>query len=304
MKPIKLLAPLALLLLLSTTQPARADLRVVTTVPDLAALAKEVGGNTVSVTALSLSTQDPHYVDAKPSLALKLNKADMLIAIGMDLEIGWLPTLQVGARNSKVQVGGDGFVDCSAFARKLGVPTVKVDRSSGDVHPQGNPHYLYDPRQAKKCAQGIATRMAQLDSKNADLYKKNYASFASRLDAAEAKWSKALSRYRGTKVFTYHQSCDYLADWLGLVVDGQLEPKPGVPPSPGHIVKLISKGKTDKVKYILQESYFTSKTATVLSKQLSAKVLSFAGGTSFESKQSYLERMQALVTQLAETLSK
>jgi len=278
---------------------AHAEVKVVTTVSDLAALTKAVGGSHVSVTSLSLPTQDPHYVDAKPSLALKLNRADMLVAVGMGLEMGWLPTLQVGARNSKVQTSGSGFVDCSVYVRKLGVPQVKIDRSMGDVHPQGNPHYLYDPRQALKCAKGIADHLASIDGSHSDDYLKNYTAFAAKMHAAEQGWQKTLANYRGAKIITYHESCEYLADWLGLEIIDTVEPKPGIAPSPGHVVQLVKEGRSQKIPYILQESYFSSKISKLLAGKIGASVVGFAGGTDVRAGQDYIARVNVLVKSLA-----
>jgi zinc/manganese transport system substrate-binding protein len=153
----------ALALALLVPRSAHAEVKVVTTLSDLASITQEVGGKNVSVIALALPTQDPHFVDAKPSLALAVMRADLLISVGLDLEIGWLPTLQLGSRNQKVQVGSRGYLDCSTLVNRLDVPQTKVDRANGDIHPGGNPHYLYDPRSAALVATGIAARLSELD---------------------------------------------------------------------------------------------------------------------------------------------
>lgn len=218
---------------------ARANLDVVATVPDLAAIAKDIGGDRVSVTSLALPTQDPHFVDAKPSYTLALNKADLLLAVGLDLELGWLPTLQTGARNPKVQSGGGGFLECGAHVDKLEVPSGSIDRSMGDIHPHGNPHFLYDPRAAAACARAIAGKLAELDSANAETYRAGLKSFLERLDAKRAGWDKRMAKYRGSPVVAYHRSFAYLLSWLGLVEVINLEPKPGIAPSPRHVAQVI-----------------------------------------------------------------
>jgi zinc/manganese transport system substrate-binding protein len=176
-------------------QAASASVEVVATVPDLAALAREVGGDKVSVTALALPTQDPHFVDAKPSLMLKLNKADLLIAVGLELETGWLPVLQNGARNARILPGGAGYLDCSRHVRVLEAASGPVDRSMGDIHPGGNPHYLFDPRQAAGCATAIAAKLAAIDGANAGAYNANLRRFLERLDQARAGWERRMAPF-------------------------------------------------------------------------------------------------------------
>jgi zinc/manganese transport system substrate-binding protein len=290
---------IALAALVSLTATAHADLKVVATVPDLAAIAHDVGGSHVSVIAMALPTQDPHFVDAKPSLALHVSRADLLIAVGMDLEVGWLPTLQVGARNAKVQVGARGFLDCGALVRPLDVPTTKLDRASGDIHPQGNPHYLYDPRQAALVAAGIAARMAELDPSNAADYQKNLKTFLAALESARAGWEKQLAPLRGQPVVTYHKSLVYLADWLGFEVIATLEPKPGIPPTSKHVAVVLSAGRKKGVKLLLQEQFYPDSTSKLLAKKLPAQLVMLPGGTDFKAGQSYLQHMDGLVAQLA-----
>lgn len=291
---------LALVLLAGVLAPAgaRADLSVVATVPDLAALARDIGGPHVTVTALSLATQDPHFVDPRPSATLALNRADLLLAVGMDLEIGWLPTLQTGARNARVQTGGRGYLACAQLAGALDVPAGRVDRSMGDVHPGGNPHYLHDPQQALACARGIAARMAELDAGNAAAYRKNLDDFERRLAARRALWERKLLPYRGAPIITYHRSWTYLTRWLGLQEIAYLEPKPGIRPSPAHVAAVIRAGKQRQVRLVLQEVYYPSNTGALVAKQLGARLLAVPGGADFEAGQGYIQRMDALIEQL------
>jgi len=283
-------------------RPAHADVEVVATVPDLAALAKEVGGPFVRVTSLSLPTQDPHFVDAKPSLVLRLNKADLLIAVGRELEVGWLPTLQTAARNADILISGKGYLDCSQLVKRLDVPTGPVDRSMGDIHPSGNPHYLYDPRQAQVCAQGIAARLAEIDPRHARAYAQSYQGFVVRAEAARKGWEQRMAPYRGKPVITYHKSWNYLLDWLGLVELANLEPKPGIPPSPRHVVEVLRVGRARGARVVLQESFYPDKTGRLVAKKLDGEVVTLPGGADVASGESYIEHMDHIIDALEAAL--
>ena len=296
------LACVSLFVALLAPARAHADLGVVATVPDLAALARELGGAHVKVSALSLATQDPHWVDAKPSSTLELNRADLLLAVGMELEVGWLPKLQTGARNPKVQANGRGYLECAAFVKAIDVPAGRVDRSMGDTHPSGNPHYLHDPRQALACARGIAARMAELDPAHAAAYRANLAGFERRLEAQRAVWERRLAPYRGKPIITYHKSWVYLTQWLGLVEIAHLEPKPGIQPSPTHVAQVIRVGRQRGVKVLLQESYYPANAGALVAKQIGAQLLALPGGADFRAGQGYIERMDALVDRLERAL--
>ena len=196
--------------------PARAALRVVSSIPTLGSLAKEVGGDRVEVVSLGKGYQDPHFVEPKPSLMVDLNKADLLVFVGLDLEIGWLPPLVLGSRNPKIQNGELGSLDCSRAIPVVDVPTTKIDRSMGDIHPLGNPHYWLPPANAKIIAKEIASRLGQLDPEGAATYQKRLADFQARVDAAEKSWQPLIAKVHGDKVVTYHQSWSYVSSWLGL----------------------------------------------------------------------------------------
>jgi zinc/manganese transport system substrate-binding protein len=306
---MKIRANFALLLaclLLATTLASRAHaaLKVVTTTPDLAALAREVGGNAITVKALSSPSQDPHFVDAKPSLALELSRAQLLLSVGLDLEIGWLPTLLVGARNGDIQPGSPGNLDCSQFVNKLDVPNQPVDRSHGDIHPGGNPHYLYDPRAAAAVAKGIAERLATLDPGNAASYRSNQAAFAQRLDAARVRWEKRLASVRGTPFISYHKTWSYLADWLGLETVGYLEPKPGLPPNPSHVASLLGLAKSRGVKLVLQEDHYPDATSQLLASRIPAPLVKVPGATNVQQSQTYLQHLDAMLELIAKGLGK
>jgi zinc/manganese transport system substrate-binding protein len=284
---------------LAGPRAAHAKVKIVATVPDLAALAKEVGGDNVEVTSLALPTQDPHFVDAKPSLALKLSQADLLLSVGLDLEIGWLPTLVTGARNAKIQPGASGYLDCSTAVGVLETPTEKIDRSQGDIHPGGNPHYLYDPRRAGLVAAAIAGKLEELDPKNADTYRKNYQDFQKRLDAARRDWEKRLAPYKGMAVVTYHKSWSYFVDWLGFDLVDTLEPKPGIPPTSQHIAHVLGSGRKRGVKVILQEEYYPDQTAQLVAGKMPARLVKLPGGADFGGGETYIARMNRTVDLLA-----
>jgi zinc/manganese transport system substrate-binding protein len=270
-------AVLAVGALLATTLAGSAraagPLNVVTSTEDLAAIAREVGEDKVKVEALARGYQDPHFVEAKPSFILKLNKADLLIAVGRDLEIGWLPPLVTQSRNAKIQLGGDGYLDASLTARILEIPTGQITRAMGDVHPLGNPHYWLDPENGKRIARAIEQRLIALDRANAAYFAQREEDFEKRLSAAEKGWEATMAPYRGTKVVTYHRSWPNFAERFGLDVIGYVEPKPGIPPSPSHTFDVIQEMKRQNVKIIMVEPYFDLKTPNSIGRETGAKVL-------------------------------
>lgn len=289
-------------ILLLVAAPAAADVKVVATVPDLAAIAREVGGNKVSISAMSLPTQDPHFVDAKPSLVLKLNKADVLLAVGVQLESGWLPALQTQARNARILSSGEGYLECAAHVALRDVPTGAVDRSQGDVHPGGNPHFLYDPRAAADCARAIAKLFAKVDARNTRVYQANLDRFLRDLTAARTRWEKQLAGARGVPVVSYHKSLTYLIDWVGLVEVATIEPKPGVPPTARHVAAVIKDGKQRGVRLVLQEAYYPDKTCKLVAQKLGAKLVRIPGGADIGKGQGYIAHMDKLVAGLAGAL--
>jgi zinc/manganese transport system substrate-binding protein len=253
--------------------PARAALNVVTTTEDLASIAREVGGDKIKVESLSRGYQDPHFVEAKPSFVFKLNKADLLIVVGRELEIGWLPPLITQARNSKIQPGADGYLDASLTAKILEIPTSQITRAMGDVHPSGNPHYWLDPDNGKRIAKAIQKKLAAMDSASAATYAQREEDFERRLSAADKGWQAQMAPYKGAKIVTYHRSWPNFADHFGLDVMGYVEPKPGIPPSPSHTLELMKAMKEQGVKIILVEPYFDAKTPNSIARETGAKVL-------------------------------
>ncbi len=264
-----LLAACALVLTLVSPTASRADskLRIMTATTDLAALAQEVGGDRVDVESVARGYQDPHFVEAKPSFLLKLRHADLLIVVGLELEIGWLPPLISQSTNPKIQVGAPGYFDASRFAKILEIPTGQVTRAEGDVHPLGNPHYWLDPENGLRIAKGIQNKLSEMRPNDAAYFAQRYDSFEQRLKQADQKWLAEMKPYSGRKVVTYHRSWPNFAEHFGLNVVGYVEPRPGIPPSPQHTVELIGLMKRDGVKVIIVEPYFDLKTPNSIARE-------------------------------------
>jgi zinc/manganese transport system substrate-binding protein len=270
-KSILLVAALALAW--SGTAAAQGKLNVMTTTEDLASIAREVGGDRITVEAIARGYQDPHFVEAKPSFILKLQKADLLIVVGRELEIGWLPPLVQQSRNGRIQPGAEGYLDASQGAQILEIPTGQITRAMGDVHPLGNPHYWMDPENGKRIAKEIVDAFDRLRPGNKVYFDQRLGEFTTRLDAAEKKWLAAMAPYKGTKVVTYHRSFPNFAERFGLDIVGYVEPRPGIPPTPQHTLDLISEMKRQNVRVVLVEPYFDLKTPTSIGRETGARVL-------------------------------
>jgi zinc/manganese transport system substrate-binding protein len=253
--------------------PARAAVNVVTTTEDLASLVREVGGDRVKVEPLARGYQDPHFVEAKPSFILKLNKAQLLVLVGRELELGWLPPLIQQSRNARIQPGSEGYLDASQGARILEIPTGQITRAMGDVHPSGNPHYWLDPANGRRMAQSIQRKLSQLAASDASYFASRYADFDRRLAAAEQRWDAMMKPYRGLDVVTYHRSWANFVERFGLEVVGYVEPRPGIPPSPSHTLGLIQTMKAKSVKLLLVEPYFDLKTPNRVAQETGARVV-------------------------------
>lgn len=251
-----------------------ASAKVVASLPTFGEIAKEVGGDKVDVKSLAKGYQDPHFVDGKPSFILDLNKADLLIHAGLELEVGWLPPLVTGARNSKILPNNIGNLDCSTLISNiLEVPTTKIDRSMGDIHPGGNPHYWLDPRNGIAVAKGIAERLKEIDPKNASYYDERLGDFTKRLSAKIKEWDEKLAPYKGTQIVTYNKSWVYFSDWAGFDEVGYVEPKPGIPPSPSYVVELISNIQKMNVKLVIAESFYPQKAPALIAQKAGASLL-------------------------------
>jgi zinc/manganese transport system substrate-binding protein len=252
--------------------PARA-LNIVASTEDLAALTREVAGDKAKVDSIARGYQDPHFVEAKPSFIFTLNKADLLVVVGREMEIGWLPPLILQSRNAKIQPGANGYLDASLTARILEIPQGQITRAMGDVHPMGNPHYWLEPGNGRQIAKAIADRLSQIDAPNAAYYATRVADFDRRLGEAEKRWDALIAPYRGLQIVTYHNSWPNFCERFGLKVIGYVEPRPGIPPSPSHTLELIQTMKREGVKILLVEPYFDLKTPNAVARDTGAKVL-------------------------------
>ncbi len=273
---VRSLALIIVLLCAALCSPSAAapkKLKVITTLTDLASLTQEVGGDKVDVEALAKGYQDPHFVEPKPSFLLKLRNTDLLILVGLDLEIGWLPPLITQSGNGKIQPAGQGYLDASQFAQILEIPQGKVTRAEGDVHPLGNPHYWLDPNNGRRIARGIANKLGELDPADAAYFQQRYQDFEKRLLEAEKRWDAEMAPYRGRKIVTYHRSWPNFAEHFGLDVIGYVEPRPGIPPTPSHTIELVNLMKRENVKIVLVEPYFDLKTPNSIASMTGGKVV-------------------------------
>ena len=258
---------------ISPTTAAAKKLNIVTATTDMAALTQEVGGDKVNVEAIAKGYQDPHFVEAKPSFLLKLRQADLLVVVGLQLEIGWLPPLITQSGNPKIQVGAPGYLDASQFAEILEIPQGQVTRAMGDVHPLGNPHYWLDPDNGRRIARGLANKLAEMDTADAAYFQQRFQDFDQRLTAAEQKWDAEMKPYRGRKVVTYHRSFPNFAKHFDLDVIGYVEPRPGIPPTPSHTIDLIQQMRRENCKVVLVEPYFDLKTPQAIGRETGAQVV-------------------------------
>jgi len=248
-------------------------LNVVTSTTDMAALTQVVGGEKVTVDSIAKGYQDPHFVEAKPSFLLKLRQADLLVVVGLQLEIGWLPPLITQSGNPRIQVGAPGYLDASQFAEILEIPQGTVTRAEGDVHPLGNPHYWLDPDNGRRIARGIANKLSEADPGDDAYFQQRFQDFDKRLTGAEQKWDAEMKPYHGRKVVTYHRSFPNFAKHFGLDVIGYVEPRPGIPPTPTHTVELIQLMRRENCKVVLVEPYFDLKTPQSIGRETGAQVV-------------------------------
>ena len=255
-----------------TSTVAVAQLKVVTSTTDLYDIARAVGGNLVTASHIGEGYEDPHFVQPKPSFILKLRAADVWAYVGLDLEIGWMPLLLDGARNNKIRAGAPGHINVSTVIPVMDANR-NVDRSQGDVHPLGNPHYWLDPNNAEKIAELFRDRFSQLDPKNAATYRANATAWIGKLNAAEQGWQSELASLKDKPIVAWHTSWRYFAAYTGLKIVGFMEPKPGVPPSPSHLSSLVATMKQTGAKVIIMEPFYDRKTADKIARETGAKVL-------------------------------
>ncbi len=284
--------------------PAWAQLRVVATLPSLAAIAQEVGGSAVTVQALASPRQDPHYVDARPNLIVTLSKADLLVSNGLQLEIGWLPALLQQARNANVLPGAAGHFDASTVVRLLGAPQGRVDRAQGDIHPGGNPHFLFDPRAGAQIAVALAATLARLDPAHAALFTQNATKLSAQLQQVAstqtARFDALPAGKRGLAI--YHDSLPYLVDWLHLKKIATLEPKPGIPPNPQHVAQVMQAMRNAGVHVLAQEEFYPRSTAQTLAGLTQGKLVILPGGTRFSDGQTYPAHLTTLADSLYDAM--
>jgi zinc/manganese transport system substrate-binding protein len=272
----RLITVIVVVVLCAAVLPTGAEakkLNIMTATTDMAALTQEVGGDKVNVEALAKGYQDPHFVEAKPSFLLKLRQTDLLIVVGLQLEIGWLPPLITQSGNPRIQVGSAGYLDASQFAEILEIPQGVVTRAEGDVHPLGNPHYWLDPDNGRRIARGISTKLGEMDPGDNAYFQQRFQDFDKRLSAAEQKWDQEMQPYRNRKVVTYHRSFPNFAKHFGMDVIGYVEPRPGIPPTPSHTIELIQQMKRENCKVILVEPYFDLKTPQSIARGTGGQVV-------------------------------
>lgn len=289
-------------LLTVMTLPASARIRVITSAPNLADIAQQIGGDLVTVTSLARPTEDIHFVEPRPSFVVKLREADVVVIYGMDFDM-WMRPLIDNARNKKIAKGGPGYVDASVGIRKREVPKGRVDMSMGEVHPLGNPHYLLDPENAKIVARNILGGLIRVSPGNEDALRANYNKYVSALENAIAKWDAAMDACKGKPVVTYHKSWIYFTGRYGLEEAGTVEPKPGIPPSPSHVSRLIQSMKQNKVKALLMETFYPRKFPDLISKQTGARVvvLPYEAGA-VKGADTYIEMMDYIIRRVSDAL--
>ena len=280
------------------------DLKVVATTPDYAALALAIGGDEIAIKTLAKPTEDPHFVDARPSHVVSLNRADLLIESGADLEIGWLPALIQGARNKRVLPGESGRFLGAEGVRLLDVPQV-LDRAQGDIHAKGNPHFLMNPDNSRVVAERLAERFCELDADSCPVYRQNLARFNERLEQEMLAWTARLAPHKDAQLVTYHNTWKYFSERFGLRSETFLEPKPGIPPSPPHLAKVIAKMKAEGMRVILVEPFQSRKTAQTVATHTGAtlvEVCQFPGGLA-ETDNDYFALIDAVVDAIADALA-
>jgi zinc/manganese transport system substrate-binding protein len=273
-------------------------IKVVTTTTDMLSIAELIGGNKVSVTSIATGYQNPHFVDPKPSYIIGLSNADLFVTVGLDLEIGWSPQLLASSRNTKIQKGSPGYVDASAGITLLQVPT-SVNRAEGDIHIYGNPHYWLDPLNGKIIARNITDGLERVDPSGKSFYESNLKNFDDQIDAKIKDWQSKMAPLKGTKLIAYHNEWVYFETRFGLKIVDFMEPKPGIPPTPSQLVKVINEIKANNIKVIISSPYFTTSSSDVVSKQTGAKELTLATSVgAFSSIKNYFDLFDYNINQL------
>ncbi len=262
-----------------TALPSFAALNVLTCEPEWAALASEIGGDKVKVSSATTALQDPHQIQARPSLISRTRNADLLVCTGLELEVGWLPIMLQQSGNLKIAPGQPGFLEAGRYVPRLEIPS-RVDRSEGDVHAAGNPHIQQDPRNIARVAEVLVQRMSQIDSANAGYYQARYKDFSARWNGAMQKWEQQAAPLKGMAVVEHHKNMEYLMNWLGMHSVGTLEPKPGVEPSAAHLSQLVAQLQNQPAKMVLRAAYQDSRASEWLAEHahIPAVMLPFTVG--------------------------
>lgn len=301
LKIIQVIAILFIVLLFSITSEAQ-KIKVVTTITDLKSITEEIGGEKVVVSSIATGYQNPHFVDPKPSYIIKLSKADLFVTVGLDLEISWSVPLLQSSRNPKIQRGGIGYLDASTGIALLQVP-YNLTRAEGDIHIYGNPHYWLDPIRGKQIAQNIFEGLVRVSPENEDYFKKNLKTFDDKIDSKMIGWNEIMSKLRDTKIIAYHNQWVYFETRFGLKIEGFLEPKPGIPPTPKQLLTIIKIVKANNIKVIVRAPYFTSKSSDIVARQTGAKVVVLATSVdSFEPVKTYFDLIDYNINKLARAL--
>ena len=277
-------------------------IKVVTTTMDMKSIAEMIGGNKVSVQSIATGYQNPHFVDPKPSYIISLSNADLYVTVGLDLETGWSPQLLSSSRNSKIQKGSPGYVDASEGVGLLQVPS-SLNRGEGDIHIYGNPHYWLDPLNGKVIGRNIANGLERIDPANKAFYEANLYAFFQKIDLKLKEWGAKMAPFKGSKIIAYHNEWVYFERRFGLQIVDFMEPKPGIPPSPSQLVKVIKEVTADKIKVIISSPYFTTSSSDVVAKQTSVKELTLATSTgAFSNIKNYFDLFDYDVDQLVTVL--
>jgi len=277
-------------------------IKVVTTIPDLKSITELIGGDKVSVMSIATGYQNPHFVDPKPSYIINLSKADLFVTVGLDLETGWSPQLLTSSRNNKIQKGASGYVDASTGVTLYQVPSA-VNRAEGDIHIYGNPHYWLDPLNGKVIARNIANGLERIDPANKTTYEANLKTFNNTIDAKLKAWQEKMNAFKGAKIIAYHNEWVYFETRFGLQIVDFMEPKPGIPPSPSQLVKVIKEIKANSIKVIISSPYFTTSSSDVVSKQTGVKELTLATSVgAVESIKNYYDLFDYNINQLTTAL--
>ncbi|TMI65910.1 MAG: zinc ABC transporter substrate-binding protein [Bacteroidetes bacterium] len=277
-------------------------IKVVTTTTDMKSIAEFVGGKNVSVSSIATGYQNPHFVDPKPSYIISLTKADLFVTVGLDLETGWSPQLLSSSRNTKIQKGADGYVDASMGVTLYQVPS-SVNKAEGDIHIYGNPHYWLDPLNGKVIARNIANGLERVDPSNKPMYETNLKIFSARIDSMMKIWQAKMAPYKGSKIIAYHNEWVYFETRFGLKIVDFMEPKPGIPPPPSQLVKVINEVKSNSIKVIISSPYFTTSSSDVVVKQTGVKQLTLATSVgAFDTIKNYFDLFDYNLNQLTPVL--